>query len=160
MMKAKRGPWSYRIALISLVGVFGIALSACGGGTSGSSSANSATTSQNSSSTPGSTTSSAGASTSSTGTTVTTNGPNVTLGWNPPTENTDGTALTDLVGYKIYYGTESQTYTQTVTVANPGLATYVVQNLPTGNTYYFAVTAYNSSGLESLLSDEVSAAVN
>jgi hypothetical protein len=83
----------------------------------------------------------------------------VTLAWTPPTANTDGTALTDLVGYKIHYGTVSQIYSQTVSVSNPGIATYVVQNLPAG-TYYFAVTAYNSTGLESLLSDEVSATLN
>src|SRR5262249_23636490 len=154
MMKAKRGLWSCRIACISLVGVV---LSACGGGTSGSSS--SATTSQNSSSTSPSPSTGTSDSSTGAGTTITEKSSNVTLGWTPPTENTDGTALTDLVGYKIYYGAESQTYTQTVTVDNPGLASYVVQNLPTG-TYYFAVAAYNSSGLESLLSDEVSAKLN
>ena len=83
----------------------------------------------------------------------------MTLAWTPPTQNTDGTALTDLVGYKIHYGTASQTYTETVSVDNPGIATYVVQNLAAG-TYYFAVTAYNSAGTESLLSDEVSATLN
>ena len=44
-----------------------------------------------------------------------------------------------------YHGTVSQIYSQTVSVSNPGIATYVVQNLPAG-TYYFAVTAYNSTG--------------
>jgi hypothetical protein len=140
MTKAKRGLWSYRIACISLLGVMGGALSACGGD-SGSASTGT-TTSQNS---PGST---------STGGTS-----NVTLQWSPPTENTDGTALTNLVGYKIHYGTASQTYTDEVPVDNPGIATYVVENLPSG-TYYFAVGAYNADGVESLLSDEVSASLN
>jgi hypothetical protein len=38
---------------------------------------------------------------------------------------------------------------------NSGLATYVVGNL-TPNTYYFAVTALNSSGVESELSNAAS----
>ena len=57
------------------------------------------------------------------------------------------------------YGTASQTYTEEVPVNNPGIATYVVENLPSG-TYYFAVGAYNANGVESLLSDEVSATLN
>jgi len=33
-----------------------------------------------------------------------------TVSWIPPTTNTDGTALTDLAGYKVYYGTVSWSY--------------------------------------------------
>ncbi len=83
----------------------------------------------------------------------------VTLSWQPPTENTDGSPLMNLAGYNIHYGTQSQDYTSTVKVSNPGLTTYVLQSLPKG-TYYFAVTAYNSSGVEGEYSPEVSAAVN
>lgn len=83
----------------------------------------------------------------------------VTLNWTPPTENTDGTPLTDLTGYDIYYGTSSGNYTQTITVSNPGIATYVVDNLSPG-TYYFSVTAVSSAGAQSPLSPEVSTTVN
>jgi hypothetical protein len=83
----------------------------------------------------------------------------VTLSWIPPTENADGSALVDLKGYNIHYGVASKTYTQTIQVSNPGLTTYVVQNLPAGS-YYFAVTSYNSSGVESALSPEVSTQVD
>lgn len=83
----------------------------------------------------------------------------MTLSWQPPTENTDGTALTNLAGYEIYYGTQSQSYTSDVKVTNPGLTTYVVDNLPAG-TYYFAIAAYDSTGVVSSLSAEVSATVN
>lgn len=79
---------------------------------------------------------------------------NVTLSWEAPTENADGTALVDLKGYKVHYGSASKTYSDTIQVANAGLTTYVVQNLATGK-YYFAVTAYNSAGQESSLSPEV-----
>jgi Fibronectin type III domain len=83
----------------------------------------------------------------------------VTLSWQPPTENSDGTALVDLKGYKIHYGPASKSYSDTIQVSNPGITTYVVQNLAAGN-YYFAVTAYNSTGHESSLSAEVSTLVN
>jgi hypothetical protein len=83
----------------------------------------------------------------------------VTLNWTPPTENTNGTALTNLSGYNIHYGTASGDYTQTVSVANAGIATYVVDDLTPG-TYYFSVGAVNSQGTESPLSSEVSATVN
>jgi Fibronectin type III domain len=83
----------------------------------------------------------------------------VTINWMPPTENTNGTPLSDLTGYDIHYGTAPEDYTQTISVANPGIATYVVDNLPSG-TYYFTVTAVNSAGTESQLSPEVKAIVN
>jgi hypothetical protein len=83
----------------------------------------------------------------------------VTLSWQPPTENADGTALLNLQGYTLHYGTTSQSYSSSIKIANPGLTTYVVQNLTPG-TYYFAIDAYNSSGVESALSGEVSTMVN
>ena len=71
----------------------------------------------------------------------------------------DDTPLTNLAGYDIHYGTVSGHYTQTIAISNPGIATYVVQNLAPGR-YYFAVTAVNAAGTESPLSSEVSATVN
>jgi hypothetical protein len=83
---------------------------------------------------------------------------NVTLAWQAPTENIDGTALTNLSGYKIHYGTQAGHYTQTVTLNNAGLTRYVVENLTSG-TYYFAITAVTASGAESDLSGEASKAL-
>ncbi len=83
----------------------------------------------------------------------------VTLSWQAPTENADGSALIDLKGYKVHYGAASKTYSDTIQVANPGLTSYVVQNLASGK-YYFAVTAYNAAGQESSLSPEVSTQVD
>lgn len=83
----------------------------------------------------------------------------VTLTWLPPTQYSDGTPLTSLSGYDIYYGNASQSYSQSIKVSNPGLTTYVVQNLPAG-TYYFAIAAYDSTGAQSSFSPEVAAAVN
>jgi hypothetical protein len=80
---------------------------------------------------------------------------NATLNWIPPTEKTDGSVLTDLHGYKVYYGTSPDNLTQVVQVANPGLTSYVIDNLATG-TWYFAMTSYTAQGLEGSKSDVVS----
>lgn len=74
-----------------------------------------------------------------------------TLSWNAPAVNTDGSALTNLSGYKVYYGTAPGNYSQTIDAGK--VTTYKVPNLPNG-TYYFAVTAYNSAGTESAYSNE------
>jgi hypothetical protein len=71
-----------------------------------------------------------------------------TLMWNPPTQNTDGTPLTNLAGYKVYWGTEQGDYSNSVTLNTPGLSSYVVQQL-TPARWYFAMTALNSAGVES-----------
>jgi len=71
------------------------------------------------------------------------------ISWVAPTENTDGSKLTDLAGYTIYYGTESSALTQTVQVANPAALGYVVTGLAKGTTWYFQVTSYSSAGEES-----------
>ncbi|HET9388056.1 MAG TPA: fibronectin type III domain-containing protein [Steroidobacteraceae bacterium] len=83
----------------------------------------------------------------------------VTLSWEPPTQNSDGSALMDLRGYKIHYGSESGVYSDTIDLSNPGLTMYVVQNLNAGQ-YYFAIAAYNSQGTESALSPEMSTIVD
>ncbi len=83
----------------------------------------------------------------------------VTLSWEPPTENADGTRLKDLTGYRVHYGPASKAYSDTIQVSNPGITTYVVENLNTGK-YYFAVTAFNAAGQESSFSPEVSTQVD
>lgn len=71
-----------------------------------------------------------------------------TLTWTAPTTNEDGSALTDLAGYRIYYGTSETTMTTQIQLANPGLLTYVVPNL-TPATWYFNMTAYTTANRES-----------
>ena len=75
-----------------------------------------------------------------------------TLSWTPPTTNTDGSPLTNLAGYRVYWGPAAGSYTNSVTLNNPGLTSYVVGNLAPG-TYYFVVSARNSSGVESAMSN-------
>ena len=57
-----------------------------------------------------------------------------------------------MAGYNIYYGTSPGTYPNVIQISNPGIVTYVISSLPSG-TYYFAVTAYDSTGSESALSN-------
>jgi len=71
-----------------------------------------------------------------------------TLSWTAPTENTDGTPVTDLAGYHIHYGTSPSELTKTVTVFGAEATTFEIGGLAEG-TYYFAVVAYNSAGLDS-----------
>jgi hypothetical protein len=74
------------------------------------------------------------------------------LSWVAPTKNSDGTALTNLAGYNIYFGTDSSALTQMVQVSNPSALSYVVTGLTSGTTWYFAVTSYSSGGQESVRS--------
>ena len=83
----------------------------------------------------------------------------VTVSWTPPTLNDDDSPLLDLAGFKIYYGTAQGNYPTFIQIDNPGIATYVVQNL-TPNTYYFVSTAFNSIGAESVFSNEAVKVVN
>ncbi len=75
----------------------------------------------------------------------------VTLLWDASTTNNDGSPLTDLAGYTVYYGTSSQNYSQSVDIGNYTGA--VISNLSPG-TWCFAVTAYDLTGNESSYSSE------
>jgi uncharacterized protein YjbI with pentapeptide repeats len=77
----------------------------------------------------------------------------VTLSWTPPAMNEDGTHLTDLAGYRLYYGATSGSYSDTVDVGS--VITYQLKGLDDKLTYYFTVTAYDTSGNESKYSNEV-----
>jgi Putative Ig domain len=84
----------------------------------------------------------------------TTNG-TATLHWTPPTLNTNGTALTNLAGYKINYGISASSLAQTVQITDPAATNGTVTGLTSG-TWYFAVISYNSDGTSSALSSVVS----
>ena len=73
------------------------------------------------------------------------------VSWTPPTSNTNGSTLTDLAGYNIYYGPSASSPTQKVQITNIGLTNSVIGGLTAG-TWYFAVRASTSGGAESSLS--------
>jgi hypothetical protein len=80
----------------------------------------------------------------------------VTLNWTPPTENDDGTPLR-LTSYRIYWGNTRGNYAHSVTLDNPGLSAYAVEQL-TPATWYFVVTAVSADG-ESAPSNEIALTV-
>ena len=83
---------------------------------------------------------------------------NVTLSWSAPTQNTNGSALTNLAGYIIYYGTSASAMTQTIDIKTVGMLTYVVGDLSAGS-WYFQIVAVNAAGAESSPSATVYASI-
>ena len=81
------------------------------------------------------------------------------LSWMPPTQNVDGSTLTNLAGYEVLYGRSPDDLSQKVTLSNPGLSSYVVENLSSG-TWYFTVVALNSDGVSSPLSNLASKTIS
>jgi hypothetical protein len=122
------------------------ALAACGAGGGGSSAATAAVASLSSSDSSPPASSATSESTSGIGA--------ATLSWAAPDENTDGSALTNLAGYRIYYGTSADALDQVIDIPSVGITTYVVDDLTAG-TYYFSIRAYNAVGAESALSNLV-----
>lgn len=78
-----------------------------------------------------------------------------TLSWIAPTENEDDTPLTDLAGYRIYYGMVSGDYTETIVLDSPGLTSYVLEHLAPGQ-YFLVMTAVDSTAMESRYTEELS----
>jgi uncharacterized lipoprotein NlpE involved in copper resistance len=82
-----------------------------------------------------------------------------TVSWEAPTTTTTGSVLTNLAGYRIYYGISENDLSQAIDVSGVGLQTYVVDNLGAG-TWYFAVRAVTAVGVESPLSEIVSKVID
>jgi hypothetical protein len=82
-----------------------------------------------------------------------------TIAWTPPTTNEDNSALTNLRGYRVYYGTSTSNLNQVVDVANAGISSVVIENLSPG-TWYFGVRSYNTSNVESALSNLATKTIN
>jgi hypothetical protein len=81
------------------------------------------------------------------------------LAWQMPTENTNGTPLSDLAGYTIVYGTSPATMNRWVQLSDIGATSYVVKGLGQG-TWYFAVLSYTLSGANSALSNIASKTIS
>lgn len=80
----------------------------------------------------------------------------VTLAWNRPAANSDGSTLTDLAGYKVYYGPSTDNYTNSINVGN--YTSVVISNLSSG-VWCFAVSAYDHAGNESEFSSAACASL-
>ncbi len=119
---------------VLLVSTFMLAIAGCGGGGGGGSAAGAAISSIPDNPPPPSQTSS------------------VTLTWDAPTTNSDGSPLTDLDRYKIYYGLGSGNYTLTATI-DKQYTNATISSLTAG-TWCFGITAFDTSGNESSYSSE------
>ena len=82
----------------------------------------------------------------------------MTLNWMAPTQNTDGSALTDLAGYKVSYGNVSQQYSTTISAAGAGTTSLVIEGLAPG-TWYFSMKSYTNAGVDSDYTGEVRASL-
>jgi hypothetical protein len=78
-----------------------------------------------------------------------------TLLWTAPTRNEDGTALTNLAGYKVRYGTSPATLNRLLDVPGAGTTTVTIPNLEVG-TWYFTLASYTNTGIESVQTAAVS----
>jgi hypothetical protein len=78
----------------------------------------------------------------------------VTLAWETPTLDVNGNPLTDLAGYRIYYGTNSHDYSTSIPVGETNA--FTITNLSPSATYFVSITALNSEGGESSTAGEMS----
>jgi fibronectin type III domain protein len=83
--------------------------------------------------------------------------PQIYLAWTPPTTMTDGTPAVEIAGYTLYYGLASRQYSVRKTLGPQ--TTYGLGGLVPERTYYVAVTAYDRTGRESGLSEEITIVV-
>jgi hypothetical protein len=75
-----------------------------------------------------------------------------TLTWVAPMTNTDGTPVTPLSGYTLYYGTSASSLTQSVVVSGSTTTSYTITGLASG-TWYFALAADAADGTQSAKSN-------
>lgn len=142
------GVGSARTAQLALAVLMCAFLAACGGSSNPMGAAASAVSTNSSTSSVGI----AGA----TSATSTPTEKAITLSWTQPTQNSNGTSLTDLAGYTLHYGTSSQDYTGSIQITSATQTSYVVSdsNFPPGK-YYFTISAYNAQQVSSSFSGEV-----
>ena len=152
-----RGVASPRFAQLALAALICTGLAACGG--SGNSTAASAAASNNPFGAVGS--ANGASSTASSSSSASSTSKSITLSWSPPTQNSDGTSLTNLAGYTLHYGTASQDYTGRIEITSPTQTSYVVSTstFPPGK-YYFSISAYNAQQVSSSMSGEITVIVD
>jgi hypothetical protein len=71
-----------------------------------------------------------------------------TVSWAPPTQNTDGSTLTNLAGYRIYYGRRPSRLDRTIVLNNPHLLSHTIGGLSSVR-WFFAMTSVDGYGNES-----------
>ena len=78
------------------------------------------------------------------------------LSWTAPLEREDNQpiSLSEIAGYKVYYGTEENTYPHSIDISNGAASDHTIENLSSG-TYYLTLTTYDTAGRESKPSEEI-----
>ncbi len=82
-----------------------------------------------------------------------------TLAWDAPTTYTDGSSPVDLVEYRVYFSTSSDSYSAEsyYPVSAPTTSVKVKDVIPqAAGMYFFVVTAVDKNGAESVFSNKVS----
>ena len=76
-----------------------------------------------------------------------------TLSWVAPSEREDGTGLglSEIASFRIYYGTESGNYSETISIDDHSATQVKIAGIPSG-TYYAVMTTVDTDGRESLFS--------
>jgi len=119
---------------------FALSLSACGGGSSGLNGSSTSTGTQDQTNSGGSTA------------TLPLGNLSVALSWTSPLTYEDSSPLNDLAGTNIYVKVGSGNYELLTSIKSASTVSYVIHNLGAGYTYTFAVTAFNTMGVESTYS--------
>lgn len=88
-----------------------------------------------------------------------TSGGRATVSWAAPTQNADGSALTNLAGYLVFYGQSGADLVQVRTVNGVGTTSLVIDNLASG-TWYFQMSAFNADNIESSRTPVVSRTIS
>jgi hypothetical protein len=88
-------------------------------------------------------------------TSTTTTATTATLSWIAPATTTSGQPLVNLAGYRVYYGSSSSSLSTRIQVSSAGAISQTISNLGKG-TWYFAVSAYTTDGVEGPKSSVVS----
>ncbi|MFO1406159.1 MAG: putative Ig domain-containing protein [Steroidobacteraceae bacterium] len=84
---------------------------------------------------------------------------NATLSWVAPTQNVDGTPLTNLAGYRVRYGNSPTGLTNVLAIPGGAITSVVIEGLGSG-TWYFTVAAYTTTSVESVPSNAVSKTIS
>jgi hypothetical protein len=72
-------------------------------------------------------------------------GASAILSWTAPSKNVDGSPLTPVAGYYIYYGTSPGALNQVVQIKDPAVSSYEIKPSTPG-IYYFSILAYTAAG--------------
>jgi len=83
----------------------------------------------------------------------------VRVSWRAPATNDDGTPVSSLTGFRVFYGNVSGQYSQSLLASSPDITSVAIEGLTSSTTWYFVVKALAAGGVESDYSTEVSKAL-